>query len=257
ATDAGVFLARDGGGTSELAWHDATTDDADDDEIFSLRLVATAVDDDGVRIILTADERELRLSTDLGASWQSLPAPRGQAGIVAASLSPSASGAYFLVTRGRTQDLTLWLSLNGSQHWQPWLEERDVPSGVVAVCVPLPANAFGDTVLLALGRRVLRPRPNAWEVKEGVRRPAWVSVELPGNIADLAASPAYAQDQTLFAATSAGVYVSRDGGASFSAWDDDQEPGPCVSVAISPSFATDRLVYALGLGGTVWRREDR
>ncbi|MGE3273381.1 MAG: hypothetical protein AB7P40_31900, partial [Chloroflexota bacterium] len=64
-------------------------------------------------------------------------------------------------------------------------------------------------------------------------------------------------DRTLFAATSAGVYVSRDGGASFSAWDDDQEPGPCVSVAISPAFATDRLVYALGLGGTVWRREDR
>jgi hypothetical protein len=76
-------------------------------------------------------------------------------------------------------------------------------------------------------------------------------------ITDLVVSPAYAQDRTLFAATSAGVYVSRDGGASFAAWNVGLEPVSMVAVTLSPAYARDRLVYALGLGGTIWRREDR
>jgi hypothetical protein len=98
-----------------------------------------------------------------------------------------------------------------------------------------------------------------------VRRPAWNVTELVDDaldgravsIAGLMASPAYAQDRTLFAATSAGVYISRDGGASFTVWSDGLEAAATVAVAVSPAYAQDRLVYALGLGGVIWHRVDR
>ena len=72
----------------------------------------------------------------------------------------------------------------------------------------------------------------------------------------LATSPNYRRDRTLFAATSAGPAVSRDGGASFNAWNEGLGPTPVVALAVSPAYQRDRLVYALGLGGTVWRRRD-
>jgi hypothetical protein len=75
-------------------------------------------------------------------------------------------------------------------------------------------------------------------------------------VTDLAASPSYGQDRTLVTATSLGPYVSRDGGASFTAWSEGLEPPAVVAVAVSPAYAEDRTVYALGLGGTVWRRRD-
>ena len=72
----------------------------------------------------------------------------------------------------------------------------------------------------------------------------------------LAASPGYQQDRTLFAATSAGIFVSRDGGERFTSWSDGLEPPAVVAVVPSPAYAEDRVIYALGLGGTIWRRQD-
>ena len=113
-------------------------------------------------------------------------------------------------------------------------------------------------MLVGIGGQVLRPRQGSWQVAGGSRRPVWDAVELAGrpSIAGLAASPAYAMDRTLFAATGGGGYVSRDGGASFIAWNDGLEPASIVSAAPLPAYARDRLVYALGLGGTIWRCRD-
>ena len=110
--------------------------------------------------------------------------------------------------------------------------------------VALPPNPWNDTVVLGLGGRVLRPAPGAWEVKGGARRPVWDGAGLgvrsrrairghrrAGRL------PSYPQDRTLFAATSAGVYVSRDGGASFARWSDGLEPTATVVVAPSPAYA--------------------
>src|SRR5690348_17757277 len=50
----------------------------------------------------------------------------------------------------------------------------------------------------------------------GQRRPVWRAAELDGAIVTaLAASPGYRDDLTLFAGSSAGVFVSRDGGETF------------------------------------------
>jgi hypothetical protein len=60
----------------------------------------------------------------------------------------------------------------------------------------------------------------------------------------------------VFAATSDGVYVSRDAGERFQAWSADGGPRATIAVAVSPDYARDRLVYALEMGGAIWRRRD-
>jgi len=69
-------------------------------------------------------------------------------------------------------------------------------------------------------------------------------------------SPGYAADGTVFATTTAGVFVSRDRGTSFVAWSEALDPPSIVALAVSPDYSSDRLVYALSLGGTLWCRRD-
>ncbi|HTD78471.1 MAG TPA: hypothetical protein VK898_12595, partial [Chloroflexota bacterium] len=105
--------------------------------------------------------------------------------------------------------------------------------------------------------RVFRPVRHAQEVRAGARRPMWQSAEVGSGVVGvtaLAVSPAYATDRTMFAATNAGVFVSRNGGERFEPWNEGLHPARMVSVALSPTYPHDRLVYALGLGGAVWRR---
>jgi hypothetical protein len=122
-----------------------------------------------------------------------------------------------------------------------------------------PEYALDQVVFVGVGGRVLKPLRQAQEIVAGERRPIWRGPALPGDsvaVTALAVSPDYCRDRTLFAATSAGPAVSRDGGTSFSAWSEGLGPAPVVALALSPAYARDRLVYALGLGGTVWRRRD-
>jgi hypothetical protein len=207
------------------------------------------------------------------AAWDKLPPPFPGAEIIAVALSPESKErrdrTAYLATAGRpgTSDpaLTLWRTTDRGQRWDRWLELPDTPGGGAAKIVALPANAWGDTVVVGLGDRAHRPRQNAWENRGGARRLVWDATDVPGQhtagrlpaITHFVVSPAYAQDRTLFAATSAGVYVSRDGGASFAAWNVGVELVSMVAVTLSPAYARDRLVYSLGLGGTIWRREDR
>jgi hypothetical protein len=123
-----------------------------------------------------------------------------------------------------------------------------------------PGYANDALVFAGLGPRVLKPLRHAREVRAGQRRPVWRSADLGGGtvaVTALAPSPRYAEDHTIFAATNAGVFVSRDGGDSYQPWSEGLSPPAMVALAISPSYRDDRLIYALGLGGTIWRRTDR
>ena len=122
-----------------------------------------------------------------------------------------------------------------------------------------PNYALDERVFVGHAGQVLKPLRHAREVRAGIRRPVWRGSQLgDGTLAvtALAISPEYAADQTLFAATNAGVFVSRDGGDTFAPWSEGLAPPRMVALAISPDFAHDRLAYGLGLGGTVWRRRD-
>jgi hypothetical protein len=92
------------------------------------------------------------------------------------------------------------------------------------------------------------------EIVQRERRPIWQHVTLPGSVGALAPSPTYHADRTVLAATSAGVSVSRDGGATFEGWSTGLGETPVVAIALSPTYTADRLVYAVELGGRIWRR---
>jgi photosystem II stability/assembly factor-like uncharacterized protein len=227
-----------------------------------------------VTAVAALPDGKLVLATEPEAAWRKLPKPFDQAEIVAVAVAPGSGdqqdGGIYVATAGATgagepPAIVLWRTTDRGRRWDRWLEDLEIPGGGAVQAVALPPNRWGDTVALGFGGRVLRPRQNAWEVKGGARRPVWDAVDLPAQdgavrlpvVTSLAASPAYLHDRTVFAATSAGVFVSRDGGASFSAWNDGLEPTATVAVTPSPAYAHDRLVYALGLGGAIWRRRDR
>jgi photosystem II stability/assembly factor-like uncharacterized protein len=75
---------------------------------------------------------------------------------------------------------------------------------------------------------------------------------------NLAVSPVFSKDQTIFAARASGLYRSMDGGQSWNnAFDSlqSQEPIPASWVVVSPDFAEDRQIFAAAPGG-VLRSED-
>jgi photosystem II stability/assembly factor-like uncharacterized protein len=89
-----------------------------------------------------------------------------------------------------------------------------------------------------------------WHSADGGQR--WARHGSPvseGYVTSLAPSGAFAQDRTVFVATSAGVFRSREAGPPYELWDD--QPGAPRLVALC---SLDRLVYGLGTGGTLWRR---
>jgi hypothetical protein len=256
ATAAGLYASRDGG----LSWRPALSDQA----ATPPRALALAPAGSSAATLLVASPGgRLITSADGGSSWATLETTFGQAEVVALAVSPAyeRDGTIFAATAGPPRqdgsgELVVWRSTSHGRRWQRWLAERG--AGPVQLAA-LPAAGEGNDVVVGLGGRVLRPRLRSWEVIGGARRPVWDAVELPGRpaaVTGLAASPGYRQDRSLFAGTSAGVYVSRDGGASFAAWSDGLEPPATVAVALSPAYVSDRLVYALGLGGTIWRRRD-
>jgi photosystem II stability/assembly factor-like uncharacterized protein len=221
---------------------------------------------------------DLLISSPDGVTFERVIEPFGRSTeVFGLAISPNfaADGVLFaatgLATHSRDQHtpLRLMRSADRGRRWDLWLELAVAPGGSAVQVVALPPNPWGDTLLVGAGGQVHRPRPNAWAVSGGRRRPVWDAVDVAGDhvaaagaagrlasLTGLAASPEYAADRTLFASTSGGIYVSRDGGATFEPWSEELEPLAMVAVAPSPSYARDRLVFALGLGGTVWRRRD-
>jgi photosystem II stability/assembly factor-like uncharacterized protein len=201
-------------------------------------------------------------SDDEGASWRSLGESFGAADIVSVTVSPdyARDRTIFVGARnshlGERGELVLWRSVDGGMVWQRWLVERD--GDLLPVAVP-PGYSVAEAVLVALGNRVMKPLRDAREVRSGERRPIWRGVEVggPETVATDLSTPLDADNaRVVFAATSTGVHVSRDGGEHFAMWGGDGGPTAVVAVTVSPGYARDRLVYALGLGGTLWRRRD-
>jgi len=95
----------------------------------------------------------------------------------------------------------------------------------------------------------------------------WTALPSPDpNLVDLALSPAYARDQTIFASSQAGrIYISSDGGSTWSGVEAaGRDPR---SLALSPNFAVDRTVcyflmewgeriYCSHDGGSTWAEKD-
>ena len=219
----------------------------------------------GSSMVLAAGRGSLSLSLDGGAAWRAIPLPRPDAEIVSAAGSPDLARdrtLYAVVRATRTatdgtvehDGLELWHSDDLGRRWSRWLHSPNAT--VMPVVVPR-AGDLDTAVLVGHAGRVGRPLRRAQEVRRGERRPLWQEAQI-GNLQSavtaLAISPHVRRDRTVLAAADAGVYLTRDGGATFGAWDHDLDV-PLVTALALTATADDGLdAYALGLGGTLWRR---
>lgn len=146
----------------------------------------------------------------------------------------------------------LWRSTDGGQTWQDGLENlgltQTLPITSLAVVDQLafagaPGGVFRSTDHGKTWAAVLFPPPSP-------------------TVAALAASPAFTQDQTVFAATlEDGIFISRDSGLHWNTWNFGLFDLNVLCLAISPAFANDETLFAgteTGLfrstnGGRAWR----
>jgi photosystem II stability/assembly factor-like uncharacterized protein len=260
ATASGLYRSRDGA----ASWQPLDTGPGDEAATAVGAIVAGPSANNRPASLLGATlDGRLLASDDGGESWRSLGQGFPGAGIVALAFSPgyAQDRTLFAATNktsadGTSTEVALWHSADGGEHWDRWLDQRGLD--VLPLSLP-PTYPSDGTLFVGVGARVRSPMRNMQEVRGGTRRPIWRSVELGGgstSITALAVSPNYRRDSTLFAATSAGVYVSRDGGQTFRDWSEGLDPARVLALTLSPDYATDRLVYVVGLGGTIWRRRD-
>jgi len=269
ATADGVHVSHDGAAT----WHVPPGASS------SARTVAAApASVAGARpsVVAALSGGRLLASDDGGDTWRARELGFDGAEIISLALSPNYARdrTLFVATSQAGSagpgDIVLWRSVDGGERWDRWLVEREVDAGagagagagarhdVVALAVS-PSYPSDEVVVAGLGARVLKPVRHAREVRAGQRRPVWRAAHLGEGAAvtAVALSPGYAQDRTVFAAASAGVFVSRDGGDTYQRWSEGLGPPGVVALAISPNYRSDRLIYALGLGGSLWRRYEQ
>jgi photosystem II stability/assembly factor-like uncharacterized protein len=230
ATEAGVLRSRDAGATwSVVLEHGAAS-----------AVIAPARG----RLIVALEHGRLLASDDDGETWRGIGADF-DAEIV--SVACTSDGTLFVGTSA-ADELTLWRCTADGINRERRLVERG--GGFLAVA------ASPETVYVGAGTRVLSPIRDTREIRSHERRPLWRSVDLGASITALTTASDAQRRRVIFAATSAGAFVSRDGGESFVPWRADVGPDAILAIAASPNYARDGLVYALEVGGTIWRRRD-
>ena len=187
----------------------------------------------------------LMRSTDGGETWQAANSGLFYEPIALSDLAFSPSFAedrtLYVLLSGKGIP-RLYRSTDGGDNWK--VLKEDIPISAFAL---LPD---GDLLLGTVYGSIdgLSAEGLVWED---------LKVGLEGmNIYDLAISPGYAQDQTIYAATSkAGVFVSHDGGRS---WKETGFPGRAGGstdyprLAISPDYVGDQTLFAAS-GAGVYR----
>ena len=73
----------------------------------------------------------------------------------------------------------------------------------------------------------------------------------------LAVSPDFAHDETVFAGTETGIYISKSGGRSWRPLLLPDEAAPVMCLAVSPGFAQDGILWAGTDSAGLWLSADR
>jgi len=130
---------------------------------------------------------------------------------------------------------------------QSWLSEATLHTEIQSIALTWPADPHERALFLATRNRVIKlyTRP-----ADGQFASAQTFLAETIRITGLAASPKYAQDNTLFVATNQGVYQSTDQGNTWSPLGAGLEDR--AAVAIFPARA-DIPSTAVTLGGQVWQ----
>lgn len=192
-------------------------------------------------------------STNGGTSWaavsQGLPAA---APVLALAVSPSFATDHTLVAGA--PGWGVFVSTNAGSTWaaaNQGLGDLNVHS------LALSPNYASDHTLFAStsSGRVYRSINGAqtWTPTAGITRV--LSNQTTTHDHELAISPAFATDQTVFVAMFEGIWKSADAGGAW-AYQDTLPPSLIRGLALSPAYSTDHTLLASAYGGGMLRSSD-
>jgi hypothetical protein len=235
ATDDGVYMSHD----HAVTWRGSTAGDA------AARLVAVH----SLNVAAVFGRDQLVVSQNAGASWRHLRLPVETSEIVEVAIGGDGS---VVIASNVGGDLALW-RWQGTRGWSRLLVEplAGVKRAALAVSSTRPVV---ESLLVGVGSTVLRLLDHASAVQGQQPRPVWRSTGLGSDLVTVTSMAVSPLGHTVFAATNAGVLVSRDDGETFADWSDGLANPRVLTIALSSNDRGDLLVYALGLGGTLWRR---
>ncbi len=143
----------------------------------------------------------------------------------------------------------IFLSTDGGHGWQRADEGLADPqsSSILLVATDDVVSGFAATQSGHLYQRrfTTTATPMSWQAVAG-----WAGF---GLIQALIASPAYEQDQTLFAATPEGIFRSQDGGASWESSTFGLLDLDILCLACTPTYSESQLLWAGSAGGGLYR----
>jgi photosystem II stability/assembly factor-like uncharacterized protein len=264
STDQGLYRSQDTG----ESWTAAGAELAGS----AIRVVALSPDfvSDGTVLVSAAEgagegaPTTLWVSHDRGDSWEAAKETFDGNEIVALAFSPEFAsdrtiyaGTFREATVQKQAEVAIWRSEDAGKSWLP-LTAHLTPGRWVAIAIP-PTYARDRAVFVGVQSAVLRPMAGSIAAVRPGRRQLWYAERIgrPNTaVVSLVASPDYQKDNTLYAGTSDGVYVSRNAGISWNALGGELGNRSIVSLVLSPRFAEDRRLYAASLGGALWTFEE-
>lgn len=203
-----------------------------------------------------SERAQLLVSYLSGETWSSLDGPFGSAdAILQIKVTPDGSTLFVGTTDGLYYAQEV--SKDAPIAWHT--PEQGLPKGHVTSLVLSPSFSKDQTVWVSVGASIGRS-PWATPGSEGLFRSkdggqSWEKVaSAPDNVMDIALSPDYYLDKTLFViGYKAGVFKSPDDGKEWARL--SLEETNLNQIAVSPNFTNDRTVFTAGMQG-VWRSQD-
>jgi len=197
------------------------------------------------------DEGELLVSSDGGKTWVSKSTPFEGEQLLRLAASPhfSENGTLFAGTfQPAGEDpggtIHLWRSDNHGDRWHLYLEHEAQTPWLSMALPPAPGSRPYNAGVFGIGSRIFRPAgsPGAKET---------ISPEGPA-ILTLVDVPRGKKEYDLYAATSEGVFISKNRGKRWDSCSEGLPDEPILSLVPSPDYLKDGLLYALSVGGTLW-----
>jgi hypothetical protein len=263
ATDGGVWTTADAGGRWTRASDELASSAvraltvspafASDRTLFAAVVDADKADDP------TAVAR-LTISRDGGGSWEAAREGFDGRDVVAVACSPNYAedrtvyvGTFRDADGQHKPEIAIWRSEDAGRSWIP-LTSHSTPGRWIAIAIP-PTYARDRAVFVGVQSAVLRPMAGPMAAPRPGRRQLWYAERIgrPNTaVVSLVASPTYERDHTLYAGTSDGVFVSRNGGLTWTPLNEGLGNRSIVSLVLSPNFASDGQIFAASLGGALW-----
>jgi len=183
-------------------------------------------------------------SNDEGENWiQNLA---GLTTPLLSALTVASNGALF----AGALDGALFASFDFGRTWEPGLVPSDLRAPVAAVLASPNFRSDGSAFAATDGAGILATRSSGKNWEES-------SFGLGGySVLALAATPDWSSRETMFAATTEGVYISLNGGRAWRETELMMDDDVADALAVSPAFERDRTVYAGTEGGNIYQSQD-